>query len=74
MKNKIYRTQKLFRTPNVDEYTTILSEISINRVQNRSGSFHREKQSLVFVAFVQNFTLILIDRIRSFFTTLKSQE
>ena len=29
VKNKLYRTQKLFRTPNVDEYTTILSEVSL---------------------------------------------
>ena len=38
MKNKLYRTQKLFRTPNVDEYTTILSEISIFRSKASSSS------------------------------------
>lgn len=54
VKNKLYRTQKLFRTPNVDEYTTILSEISMNCVRSSSSlsSSCNRKQSFVFVAFV----------------------
>ena len=54
VKNKLYRTQKLFRTPNVDEYTTILSEISMDCVRSSSSlsSSRNRKQSFVFVAFV----------------------
>ena len=43
VKNKLYRTQKLFRTPNVDEYTTILSEISIFR----SKRHHHRRHSTI---------------------------
>lgn len=54
VKNKLYRTQKLFRTPNVDEYTTILSEISMDCVRSSSSlsSSRNRKQSFAFVAFV----------------------